>query len=183
MNIRPVVPFIKKNIPIFATIAFLVMILIRMISGHYNIELISGRLDQGARPNLSSDSCSPTMETSVDSGILEWFVGDVAGYWIVRFVRAEFLDGCFWREEEDADADVISCPDHRLDVEGWPAIGCHADELWWELVRGYKSLVDGLEHTFTLSVTFFKYMSLQHPSAQYGTKGPRILAFNSINFL
>jgi len=39
------------------------------------------------------------------------------------------------------------------------------------------------KHTFTSSVILLRYRSLQHDSAQYGMNGPRMEAFNIMNFL
>lgn len=36
----------------------------------------------------------------------------------------------FGREEERGHAHNVCGPDHGLNVEGWPAVGSHADELF-----------------------------------------------------
>lgn len=46
-----------------------------------------------------------------------------------------------------------------------------------------RALRKGINLTFTSSVIRLRYMSVQQPSDQYGKKGPRILAFNMMNFL
>lgn len=42
---------------------------------------------------------------------------------------AEIFNGGGGREEEGFDAGAVGGPDHGLDVECWPAVRCHADDL------------------------------------------------------
>jgi len=44
-------------------------------------------------------------------------------------VFPEIFNGGGGREEEGFDAGVVGGPDHGLNVECWPAVRCHADEL------------------------------------------------------
>lgn len=41
----------------------------------------------------------------------------------------EVVEGFLGWEEECFDADLVGGPDHRLDVEGGPAVSCYSDEL------------------------------------------------------
>lgn len=75
------------------------------------------------------------METAVDAGCLDAGVG---GDFVAVMdssgregdaVRSEVFECCFGWKEEGLQADYVGCPDHGLDVEGRPAVCCHAYKL------------------------------------------------------
>lgn len=100
-----------------------------MIRSHQHVELVPCSRDHGGGAELGGGGGARRLEAGVDPRVLREVHGGFAGNGVVGGAAANFLRRCFWREEEDADAHIVGGPDHRLYVEGGPAIGCHAYKL------------------------------------------------------
>jgi len=126
VDIGAEVGVVGQHVAVARRVALLLVLLGAVVGVHHDVQLVAGGLDDGRRADFRGHGAVPPVEAAVDARVQVREHVLSVGDGRFRHCSADLWAG----EEERLESDEICRPDHGLDVEDGPAVGCHSDELW-----------------------------------------------------